>query len=638
MGLMNSFSKPFNKDSLTTAVRDFLTALESLNWDTTRYAACTFNKYLQENNLTPHRLTLFKGMLKTYPGDADTLLNLAEPLFLGDQPKLAKRALKQVLTLDPGKKEKIDLISQKLFQADLEKLNDSDGDEQSELNILGIESAVIVDSDAACLNAVAEILTGIGVPLVLPFEDGEAAWDWLNSNPSPGLLIHEWRIPKLSGPQFIQRVRTKHPTLQFICLSSLVNQDDLPLLKEMGVASISPKPLDRQKLLNVIVSTIQQDRLPTKIETLENKLRALIRAEKFSEAVELRANYLAIESISPRRKNIIEAEFAYAEGNYIRARDMAADALRENRDSIVLLNLLSKTLMKLGDFNAALRCLDKAQSISPMNIQRLCTISEVHSDMGNSEAANEALNQARQADAGSETVTETAAKIAINEGNIKGASALLGELESINSFISYMNNKAVAHARCGMFDAGIDLYQKVIQSIPENQKELKIVVTYNLGLAFTRMGEYTEALAQMAKIISFGPSKVLAKANSLKMRLITAQKNGTQVKFNSDHDSSGESQQPNRNKTKTEIGAAIGGSQDGKKSVDSEHQSHSHHQSLITAIKTNPGDICLFLIYFNPTPADERVKIMLSQKPKFHFRQAIERNESFGADKMVKSS
>ncbi len=635
LGLMNWFTKPFNKDSLEKAIGEFLEQLESLEWNTTKYAAERFNAYLEKNEKTNIRLDLYKGLINLYPGDPDVLLKLAEPQFLSGDENIAKRTLEQVIMLNPDKKDQVEEIKSRLFE-EFEEIEEEGDEEDKEsdavpINVLGVETIVIVDSDEANNNALKEILESVGVPSVQCFEDGESAWEWLKENEEPDLLIHEWKLPKLSGPLFIQRVRSRFATLQFVCQSSLINQSDWPLVQEMGVAGIVSKPIDRQKFLKVVVYTIQQDKLPTKIETLEQKIRLLIRADKMKEAMELRSNYLSIESIPQRRKNKIEAEFAYAEGDYIKARDLAASALRENRDSIVLLNLLSKALMKLRDFNAALRCLEKAQSLSPLNVKRLCEISEVHSDMGNDAAAKEALDQAKETDSGSEDVKESEAKLAISQGNTKDAQAMLGQLESLPSFISYMNNKAVANARCGMFDEGIDLYNKVIDSIPENERELRIVVTYNLGLAFTRMGEYEKATQKMNNIIDFGESKVLKKAKSLKKRLSKAMKEGSKVKLFSDPKDDSKPQE--QIKKSEEMGAAEGGNS----AADSSHKMQTQHKSLVSQVNTNAGDICLYLIFNSNEAPDEKVKIMLSHKPNFNFRQAIERDESFGAEKIKKA-
>ena len=55
-------------------------------------------------------------------------------------------------------------------------------------------------------------------------------------------------------------------------------------------------------------------------------------------------------------------------------------------------------MMKLRDFTSALKCFEKAQSLSPLNIERLCQIAEANSEIGAQEAAKENIDDAKDDD------------------------------------------------------------------------------------------------------------------------------------------------------------------------------------------------------------------------------------------------
>ncbi len=86
----------------------------------------------------------------------------------------------------------------------------------------------------------------LGVHEVHAFQDGQKAWEAIESGLQVDAVIMEWKIPNLSGPLFLQRLRMQgQVTLPVIVLSSLVTKKDKNLLREMGVATVVEKPLRR---------------------------------------------------------------------------------------------------------------------------------------------------------------------------------------------------------------------------------------------------------------------------------------------------------------------------------------------------------------------------------------------------------
>ena len=108
-----------------------------------------------------------------------------------------------------------------------------------------------------CVASLKKTLAEIGVENVVSFADGDEATAWVESNDEPDLIIHEWRIPSLSGPLFIQRVRAKgFYRVPLVVISSLIKPDDMPLIREMGIAEVVAKPLEKTNLLPALVWTV----------------------------------------------------------------------------------------------------------------------------------------------------------------------------------------------------------------------------------------------------------------------------------------------------------------------------------------------------------------------------------------------
>ena len=68
--------------------------------------------------------------------------------------------------------------------------------------------------------------------------------------------------------------------------------------------------------------------------------------------------------------------------------------------------------------------------------------------------------------------------MAIAKGDTDAAQKIMGQLESLSNLVGYMNNKAVAHSRCGYTQNAIDLYRKTVKSIRPIVPEVRAIVLY----------------------------------------------------------------------------------------------------------------------------------------------------------------
>ncbi|MFK7873755.1 MAG: response regulator [Oligoflexales bacterium] len=617
LGIMDWVVKPFNKDTITESFTSALKRLEELEWDDTLYAAERLRAYLTEHQKFDSRLSLEKSLVRMYPGFSDLLLNLVEPLSSLGQIAAAKATLHQVELLDPEQKETITELREKFITPnDEEGSEGEEGEAGLQFNSLDIQKAVVIDSTDDERAKVVEVLKELGVPEILEFSDGESAWEAIDQTEDIGVILHEWRVPKLTGPLLIQRIRKRHATTPVIVTTSLVEEEDKPLLREMGAFTLIQKPYEHHEIVGAIVHTIQQDRAPTETGTLEMKIIQLLHSKKFEDAMALREKYTAATDISEDRKGKIEAEFAFADKNYSLARDLAANALRAGQESIPLLNLLGKCLMFLREFDQALRVFKKAQKMSPQNIERLCSIAEAHSELGQDDEANKTLEEAASKDEGSAAVQESSAKVAMDQGDTDRAKEIMGQLESLSEIIAYMNNKAVAHARCGEAESSLEMYRQTIASIPEDRIEIMASVKYNLALAFARLEQYDPCLEVLEEVIKGPNLPVKEKATSLSKRVSNALQSNVKLVIRSggtiptpENTQPGESSTQNAETAKPEAVA----------------EQHTSQAWLLAPVQTSAGDLCCFQVFQNPEDAPEIVTKLLSTIPHFSERQAIKK-------------
>lgn len=626
LGLLSWFEKPFNKDTLQKAIADFLETFEKCEWNDTRLSSSYLREHLKNQKSWKNIISLEKNLLNVFPGDLDLLLNIATPQYHLEQTEQAQCTLRQVLAIDQDMSEKAINVAKELFGDDnYEDIMKKVSGEESDINALGIESCVIIDPDDASRKLVVDSLKNLGVKEVHEFENGEGAWQWMGLQKEVDLIIQEWRIPKVTGPIFVQRCRKQFPCTPVITISSLITEEDKPLVLEMGIAAVVEKPIKKKEMIETITRVVQEDRLPTQAAVLEDKIRKLLEAGEYEEAVKMKANYFETKDLPEPRKKMIEAEFAYADGKYTQARDLAVEVIKSKSDSITVLNFIGKCLMKLKDFVAALKCFKKAQNLSPKNIQRLCAIAEASNEIGDEEGSKEAVEQAESMDEGSDQVKETKAGIAVTEGNTDEAMRIMSGLSNLSDVISYLNNKAVASAKSGLLDEALSIYNKTLDSIPEDRKNYKAIVCYNLALNYAKMDKLDESLEYLEKGLKCGETKVTLKSKVLMKKIKNAKESGKELVFNFDTASG---------KSKDSDGAAKQDKPDGEASKPIEIQ--SDHAVILAAVEVNPGEFCCFKVFLDQESPDEEAETLIKDAIRFSPREAVAREEAAGLEKMLK--
>lgn len=523
MGLFTWHSKPYTKESVLNEVEELFQECNKSKFNPTMVSASYLRRYLVAEKKYDELVNLEESLLTFFEGYPELLLPLSEAKFRQDKFQEAISLLTQARALDAGLADRVNIIYKRVS----EKMQ-----EKSHIG-LGIQSVVIIDHDQSVLNIVGELFEKFRVPQVKLFDNGPEAYSWIRSNSRPDLIVMEWKLRDLNGPAFIQRLKSDDITSPVVLVSSLVKPQDMPLLNEMGVAHLINKPINQKEFIMGISWALRQCVHPTEDKTLEQKILHCLEVGKFDEAKRFKTVYFASKDISPGRRKYIEALFLYHTDQFLLARDFVIQSIKlSGQDSLLTMNLLGKCLMKLEDYEGALRCFEKAQTLNPANIERICNISDIHVRKGELDEAKEKFEQAHEIDADSELVNRADAKINLANGEIQKARTIMSKLKSIAEIISTMNNRAVTLIKAGRERDGIKEYIKTLQAIPDNKQNFRFLVNYNLGLAYVKINQLKSSVNPLKQATGEG-SPVNAKASSLLDRVVKSIKNGTKVMLNS---------------------------------------------------------------------------------------------------------
>ena len=435
----------------------------------------------------------------------------------------------QIKLLSPEHQERIQEISSEfLGKADL------DSEEIEDIaSLLHYNRCILVDPDEDSSHKIRAALTAIGFADILYFKDPVKALGWIRKNGKPDLLITEWALPALPGPIFLyklyNRLGIQTPTL--VCNAKLTDKDSM-LIQELGVTKVIRKPFSEEEIKEAIIWTLKEELNPKSPTVLMKRLRHALN-QKDDEATRLIRDQIArTNSISPGQMKQVEAEIAYANSCFQHAKKHALEALSYGNNTIDLLELLSRAMMKLRDFDGALRVLDNVKLMSPFNVNHLCSIAECHLETGDDSNFDKVIAEAKQIDSTDERVIETEAKGALKRGHIETARKLLEQLRSFKEVLAFMNNRAVTMIRTGNFHDGIDLYQQALKALPLGKKELKAVVLYNLGLAYARSDQLEEAVNVLTQSENCQNATRRKKIKHLKKRIIRSIEKGSPLVLN----------------------------------------------------------------------------------------------------------
>lgn len=519
LGLMSVHPKSYVRDSFIELFMQLFNLLESSRWDSTLVAADYLRAYLSRKGLHKERLSLEESLMMLYPGSSEILLHLADAELANKHQSKGCAILDQLQLIDESMAKNCRILRQKYgVTADQAESAAS----LPAKNIFDLSQVVVIDPDTDVIFHAKDLLSKAGVDDIKTFESGKTAFEWMSSSGTePSLIVMEWKLPGITGAMLVQRIRSLgFYNVPIIVLSSMIKAADSPVLREMGVDECQEKPFDQSSFYRVIIRAIQQNRNPTEEKTLLHKIKRLLRTGKLHEADRLMKQLFQDERISEATRKEILAENHMAKGELEAARDAGIQAIKLGGNSLSMLNLVGKSMLKLRQFEHALKCFERANSISSLNVERLLNIAEACIEIDKVPEALQAVSQAKALDVSNSDVREMECKISIIDGKPEIARNLMGDLDSGKNIISFMNNRAVALVKSGRFDEGIVLYQKTMDSIPATWTDQQSSVLYNMGLAYARFGDLEKASGKLSGINKTNSSpSVFKRATSLLRRV-----------------------------------------------------------------------------------------------------------------------
>ena len=119
----------------------------------------------------------------------------------------------------------------------------------SQVSITNVKIAV-VDGDLLVRDFVSTVLMYCVNRDVLSFDNGMAAWRYIEGDDSLDIIISEVDVSGLNGFELLAKFKAKHPTKK--CLLMSANPDDEQIARDSGADAFLSKPVSVSDLFRVV--------------------------------------------------------------------------------------------------------------------------------------------------------------------------------------------------------------------------------------------------------------------------------------------------------------------------------------------------------------------------------------------------
>lgn len=338
--------------------------------------------------------------------------------------------------------------------------------------------------------------------------------------PAVDILLLDWALPDANGFAYAQKLRQNellHAT-QFIICTKSISEDDLVLLAELDIYHWFNSNNDAAILIDKVNAAKKDAAEVSAVARAIKKFDRAVSKEDLKYATEL----LSKDSLEQTIRSVPRYHYCLGEF-YILSREpqnaitLLSETLKSQApkgDNIKNYATLGKAYCMVGKNKEALDIFQKLAAKSPKNFSHKILLGDAHLGLNNTDKAREQYAEVLSADATNREALVGSAKAEIVDNNLEGAQTIFSQIkEPFESYTlaSFFNNRAVALTKANKHDEAVVLYENAIQFL----KKYRGHVYFNLGNAYTRLGEAQKAEQAYEKAAKLGPPELLSKKRIL---------------------------------------------------------------------------------------------------------------------------
>ncbi len=120
-------------------------------------------------------------------------------------------------------------------------------------------TVLVVDDLSQARNLTKMVLSGLGVHQVYTASDGREAQEFLDSSGALiDLIICDWRMPRMTGLELLQQVRTVYPDMPFIMVTGNADLESVRAAHQFDVSAYIRKPYSPQQFEEKLMAVLDK--------------------------------------------------------------------------------------------------------------------------------------------------------------------------------------------------------------------------------------------------------------------------------------------------------------------------------------------------------------------------------------------
>ncbi|MFO8033032.1 MAG: tetratricopeptide repeat protein [Desulfohalobiaceae bacterium] len=366
---------------------------------------------------------------------------------------------------------------------------------------------LVVDDIQAVVQTVINILDVLGFNSFLQAQNGEQALQVLEENPDIGLIVSDWKMPKLNGLDLLRRVRQSPDLarLPFIFVTSKSEAEDIALACDFGVTSYIVKPVTIQALQEKL-QELESGSPELQLQKTLRQAQDLLQHGKPQEAEQA---FLQLQEQHPGlwpRIKVEQGALRLGSGHADQAQELINRGLQANPGISKGWNLLSKMHAHSSSLESAQECIQKALSISPENPEYHLQQGKICLAQVNLETARKSFQRALNIDPHNQELKESIWNAYLEQELVDQVELDFGPYLFDYLGVHTINNQGVALSRQGRFKEAIRLYHRGLRLYPQSTHLL-----YNLSVAYLNHQDTVKSQKYLQRAIQLDPEFEQAK-------------------------------------------------------------------------------------------------------------------------------
>lgn len=124
---------------------------------------------------------------------------------------------------------------------------------------LGDLNVLVVEDNAQAMKLMVMVLKDMGVNQIYKATDGKEAQDFFGeADELVNLIICDWRMPRMTGLELLQQIRTTHPDMPFLMVTANTDVQSIKAARQFGVNAYIGKPYSTQQLEQKVIALAAQ--------------------------------------------------------------------------------------------------------------------------------------------------------------------------------------------------------------------------------------------------------------------------------------------------------------------------------------------------------------------------------------------